>query len=71
MQLIELKKHINQLLDQIVFRKWDLELAEGWLIESWTKCQGCIGLDGHLVLYGQDGREVKVINAKTSKMNKR
>ena len=48
-----------------------MELAEGWLIEHWTKCQGCIALDGHFVLFGEDGKALKVINAKASTVSKR
>ena len=60
-----------KLCEQISFRRWRMELAEGWLIESWTKCLGCIALDGHFVLFSDDGKVLKVINAKASTVSKR
>lgn len=70
-ELIKLAATIDHLCEQISFRRWNMELAEGWLIESWTKCLGCIALDGHFVLFGEDGKVLKVINVKVSTVSKR
>lgn len=51
-ELVQLEANMDHLSEQIIFRKWNLHLAEGWLIETWTKCKGCIALDGHFVLFG-------------------
>ena len=69
--LVKLNDTIDHLCEQISFRRWRMELAEGWLIESWTKCLGCIALDGHFVLFSDDGKVLKVINAKASTVSKR
>ena len=69
--LIKLEETIDHLCEQISFRRWQMELAEGWLIEHWTKCEGCIALDGHFVLFGEDSKALKVINAKASIISKR
>jgi len=70
-ELIKLTETVDHLGEQISFRKWRMQLAEGWLIESWTKCVGCIALDGNFVLFGDDGKALKVINAKASTVSKR
>lgn len=70
-ELIKLSETIDHMCEQISFRRWQMELAEGWLIESWTKCMGFIALDGHFVLFGEDDKVVKVINARASVVGKR
>lgn len=71
LSLFAAEQAAKEFLDHAAFRRLNVELSEGWIVESWTRCQGFVTFDDFLLLFGEGPKPLRVINVRNAKLESR